>query len=484
MFSSIQFIFKQSFKLSKKSLYLLFVCLCLKYFVTFFGNAIPIIASKILKSASSSDQIKFLLPLLIFYWPLKKLRLIINKVSLIFISPVISELFKNISKKYFENILQMPLQKIEKIGGAKLSGYFNQCQSSVSVIFYDSLFLIPLEFFDGISVLFLTAYFCGFKYFFISLLANFIKIWVLIFRKKSYQQKKTDLNLKNSQTTNFLNHTIYSLDFIKSNVPLKKIINQFNDVLSQREICETRFHQELEIANLFQTCLSLIVLIVSGVFVYFDIFYKNISPTDLVIIFPYLSKSLYPAANILNLIKNVQAANRLFEPILKIIRAQKENLNFKCQSNDFIKIENLSFSYNDNKSVFEKKNYEFETGLNCVVGKNGSGKTTLLKIVAGLYRPKLGQVKLPAKNKDIVYLTQKIGLSNDGSVGQCRQKQLKSVLEKRKKIYILDEPTENLDCYKADFVLKKIEKLAKNSILIVATHDKRIICKSNKIVSL
>lgn len=63
-----------------------------------------------------------------------------------------------------------------------------------------------------------------------------------------------------------------------------------------------------------------------------------------------------------------------------------------------IKIENISFSYND-KPVLENINFSIAEGSFWgIVGPNGSGKTTLLRLLTGYLTPLSGNVLLNNKN--------------------------------------------------------------------------------------
>lgn len=65
-----------------------------------------------------------------------------------------------------------------------------------------------------------------------------------------------------------------------------------------------------------------------------------------------------------------------------------------------LKLENVSYSYDNNKSVVLKDvNYEFEKGkVYAVVGKSGAGKTTLLSLLSGLTVPVGGKIEFEGQD--------------------------------------------------------------------------------------
>ena len=79
-----------------------------------------------------------------------------------------------------------------------------------------------------------------------------------------------------------------------------------------------------------------------------------------------------------------------------------------------IQVENLSFSYQNNK-VFKNLSFSIKKGeYLCIIGKNGSGKSTLAKLLAGLIFQQEGNIKISgydAKNKkDLLEIRKLIGI--------------------------------------------------------------------------
>lgn len=130
----------------------------------------------------------------------------------------------------------------------------------------------------------------------------------------------------------------------------------------------------------------------------------------------------------------VSCMNRLrfSNPSLQLITSQvkefKNITNLKNQkkgkfsSNEFIKLENISFSYNNKDYLFKNVNLTINKGdLIGIKGKSGSGKTTLINIILGLLQPSNGKVKIDKKDKNFLgikkgifsYVPQEIYLTDD-----------------------------------------------------------------------
>lgn len=79
-----------------------------------------------------------------------------------------------------------------------------------------------------------------------------------------------------------------------------------------------------------------------------------------------------------------------------------------------IQVENLSFSYQNNK-VLKNLSFSVKKGeYLCIIGKNGSGKSTLAKLLAGLIFQQEGSIKISGydtKNKkDLLKIRKLIGI--------------------------------------------------------------------------
>lgn len=202
-----------------------------------------------------------------------------------------------------------------------------------------------------------------------------------------------------------------------------------------------------------------------------------------------------------------------------------------------IKVDN--FEKHFDKFSCSANDITFKRGqINCIVGQSGSGKTTLIKCILGLqsynkakiivngnevenlleYSNKISiafqdenffdrsiieniaypESKLNDKAKSLVKyfglsdlvkrdMTENISSSsfkNKFSGGEKKRMALARALSKEAEIYVLDEPTNELDKKNVQKVVDLLSKIKENCMLIVISHDNRIVEISENIVVL
>lgn len=193
-----------------------------------------------------------------------------------------------------------------------------------------------------------------------------------------------------------------------------------------------------------------------------------------------------------------------------------------------IEIKNLNFSYSKNKKYILKNiNIRFDDGLIGILGPNGCGKSTLMKIISGVIECFEGEVFIFSRNMKILsrkeisdlvsYLPQSMSYDPDMSVieslisvrsknfvfeptnldkeiiskamevfdlTQIKDKRLSNIsggelqrvfiamcFLRDTKIYIFDEPLNNLDIKHQIEIMKIIKELSKRKNVLGVFHD-------------
>lgn len=103
-----------------------------------------------------------------------------------------------------------------------------------------------------------------------------------------------------------------------------------------------------------------------------------------------------------------------------------------------------------------------------IIGPNGSGKSTLLKMAAGLVEPDSGAISV-APQAMIQYLPQQLEQA-ECSGGELQQAALFELLHSKANVFLLDEPTNNLDEETVRWFESQL--LALDTSCLVVSHDR------------
>lgn len=214
----------------------------------------------------------------------------------------------------------------------------------------------------------------------------------------------------------------------------------------------------------------------------------------------------------LDIFSNIHHAIRLWK-IISACNVDSINATAPAQiltTNHAIQVDNLTFSYADEK-IFDNFSLTIERGEHiAIVGESGAGKTTLLYLLTKLFTPDNGSIALGGNiaaatstnyvfsnstrhnfqilhenisDEQILDALKVCGLENfnidapigeDGanlSGGERNRLQIALAIAKDADILILDEPTAGLDKICAESLIKNLIASQKNKTLIIITHD-------------
>ncbi len=104
-----------------------------------------------------------------------------------------------------------------------------------------------------------------------------------------------------------------------------------------------------------------------------------------------------------------------------------------------------------------------------LVGRNGVGKSTLLRILAGEEEPDKGTVRRTPASLAVGYLPQEAAAA-DASGGETARRRLAAFLRRPLDVFLLDEPTNDLDFPGLDWLERWLAKLEGAVVLI--SHDR------------
>ena len=225
--------------------------------------------------------------------------------------------------------------------------------------------------------------------------------------------------------------------------------------------------------------------------------------------------------------------------VLKIINEPSISFGEKKISDTSIKINNLCFSYDNNKEVLKNINMNFTSkGLFSIVGKSGCGKSTLVKLLKGEVRLNSGGILIGENNlyeiskvdyyshlsvvsynsyilslsirdnfkifnknitdEEIYLYLNKVNLdlfikheggldlvlnedSNNISGGERQRLALALALSSNKDIYIFDEATSSIDIDSEKIIISCIKELSKDKLVILISHRLENVVGSTKI---
>jgi ABC-2 type transport system ATP-binding protein len=181
-----------------------------------------------------------------------------------------------------------------------------------------------------------------------------------------------------------------------------------------------------------------------------------------------------------------------------------------------LKLENVSSGYNGRDVLHSISLAVSEPAIYVVLGPNGAGKTTLFRTIAGVLKATSGSVNLDGRDlysanavrRDIGYLThlsalpeemtvraaldfygkieegsaakaiETLGLSDlaekkvsDLSQGQKKRASVAKLFLRERKLYLMDEPTSNLDPVVAKEVRDIILSLSKEKFVMYSSHN-------------
>ena len=385
---------------------------------------------------------------------------------------------------------------------------------------------------------------CAMEIWSLPVLAGGLIISVIIFLIRQSLEIPITINMEKNgaRVTNFLVNSLGNLSLInicKSENLESKYLNKRTDDYLNSSKKRFKIWKYYWIVNAIVdiVCTYSIIMICSN-----RVASGTIMASDIVIIIGYVGNVFSPIQNFgwfLNcstqLMTKITRLKELQPTPQNVINTSKDNYEKKIEK---ITLKDVTVVNDDNITI-ENINYTLNKGeLTVITGESGGGKTTSLRALLGIAERQSGDIILndeyKAKSmysfidrfavvmqspfifnrdvKDNIYYPDIIetprskeiikGLNMNKIVNkkfdedseQEMQYMLSGGEKKRicvlrgllqdKEVFIFDEPTNELDSNNTNIVLDYINELKKDAIVMVVTHDKRMIDKADKIVKI
>ena len=171
-----------------------------------------------------------------------------------------------------------------------------------------------------------------------------------------------------------------------------------------------------------------------------------------------------------------------------------------------IEVNNLSFSFGNDKIISDLSINLEEGKTYCIMGKSGIGKTTLMKLLAGLLKAEKGKITGTEKRKksfifqenrllpwlnvyeNVKYITddedkimkalqatslldEKDKSADELSGGMARRLAIARAIAFDGDVFFIDEPLYGLDIKTSQGILELIRKTVKNKMAFIITHS-------------
>lgn len=464
----------------------------------------------------------------------------IEQLSNHYIAFKILELIRN---KVFDNMRKLAPAKLENKDKGNLISILTSDIEAIEVFYAHTISPILIALTSSIIYIIWIGYYSK-EIALISFLA-YITIGVLI-PVYSYKRDSEKAKIARNEYGNF---NSYILETIKG----KNELVQYNSTnfrnlnIKEKERFIYKIYRELrkregkttsltDIALTVFMVISIfisIILVKTGNLTYFTFF------IPIVILYNSFGPVLALSALSNNMFTTINSINRILE-ILDEKPILEENLDGEEFDFENLKIENLSFKY-ENEEVLNDISFDLSKNeIFSIEGKSGSGKSTILKLLMRFWEAKDGKIKFnnipiskiktSSLRKNISYVTQdtyifsgtiaenlrvaktnateeeivdacikadihdfiislkegyntKIGRNNSLSAGQRQRIGIARAFLHDAPLILLDEPTSNLDIISEGEILKVLSKM-KNKTMILVSHRKSTQSISTKVFKL
>lgn len=304
--------------------------------------------------------------------------------------------------KLMKIYLKMPFSKMDQFNTADLKTILEDDTNKL-IAFISSHIIDTIISFGYVIFYFIALLFINWQ----MTLASLILILISILFNKLIAKKVEENNVRNRNTSSEFHNWLFSCFYNWKEIKANSIENVQEDTFAS--------YGEKFIYNgnknvLYWTVSRLIAAFKTDLVMYAGIFFigafyvvNNIITVGAVLMYiAYLSVFLGKIDEIIALNIDFKGSQYQYDKVLSLLDDASTKKNNSMISSDFsrnLEINNLCFSYNENRKILQNINLSIGSGEKiAIVGKSGHGKTTLIKCIIGMCIPESGEIKYSGIN--------------------------------------------------------------------------------------
>ena len=502
----------------------------------------PFVLKQILDIDFNDNNIIIILRnLAIVYITLHILLIISKDLRNTVINKAMSKILKELREKLFCHVLKWNMETYQKYNSSEIYTRLTADIDNVSALFLGTLqVLVNDVLYIILMVVFM--FLADVKLAVIGCIAMIITAVIsYIFTHQVAKANKQILNKRDKENRQY--SEMYNKNKLTYLFGLQKsTVRKINKTLDEEFVYRKRFiFVESFIYPLSITIQALAIYFILQYVFHIDSF---ISLGSIYLVINYIKDCRTPLTEIFEQLEEIQSSFMSLKRINKLLKEKgiediekgEEDENLKGD----IEFENVYMQYGDNKVLNDISFIIKEGSKVTIAGKTGVGKTTMMNILMRLYPFNSGKILIGGKDitkirikdirKNISYISQtpyiledtlknnivlgdenitdeqiknvatEIGFEStlnkfkDGldekisksklSYGQLQMIAFLRAILHKANIYIFDEPTSNIDLKTEDRIQKLIDRITKESTVIIIAHRKSTIENSDKIIYL
>lgn len=291
----------------------------------------------------------------------------------------------------FFEIIKLPYHYYQNRTTGEIVSKFNDLYSVRDIIskFFLTIFIdMPLTIIALIFMLIINR-----TLFLISLCMLLIYLFLMIVFKNKYHTLINNVQKAKSNVNTYMVESLHAFETIKG----LHIENKINDNFEKKYVNLLKsifnyqnFYFFVHFIKESINNLGLIIIIFIGSL---QVINGNISLGNLITFNALLVFFLEPIKNIIDLDSSITEAKNSLKRILELITIKKEKGIVDKNIKGNIKINDLTYSYNNKDNILKNINLNIKYGTKMVViGKSGSGKSTLFKLLMKYYSVDRGKI--------------------------------------------------------------------------------------------